>query len=83
MECMEWMQLQKKKQGQTNFFEIHLTLLHVFYVLFHSDAWMGLSETRTKNYSNSIFTIVSLNKNKLNPEFYIIIFYIVSKICII
>ena len=44
----------KKKQGQTNFFEIHLTLLHIFYVLFHSDTWMGLSETRTKNYSNSI-----------------------------
>ena len=51
--CIEWMQLQKKKQGQTNFFEIHLTLLHIFYVLFHSDTWMGLSETRTKNYSNS------------------------------
>ena len=37
----------KKKQGQTNFFEIHLTLLHVFYVLFHSDTWMSLSGTRT------------------------------------
>ena len=47
MGCMEWMQLQKKKQGQTNFFEIHLTLLHVFYVLFHSDTWMGLGGTRT------------------------------------
>ena len=51
--CMEWMQLQKKKQDQTNFFEIHLTLLHVFYVLFHSDTWMGLGGTRTSNYSNS------------------------------
>ncbi|RGE12906.1 hypothetical protein DXC33_01490 [Clostridiaceae bacterium TF01-6] len=50
---MEWMQLQKKKQDQTNFFEIHLTLLHVFYVLFHSDTWMGLGGTRTSNYSNS------------------------------
>ena len=49
MGCMEWMQLQKKKQGQTNFFEIHLTLLHVFYVLFHSDTWMSLSGTRTKS----------------------------------
>ena len=47
MECMEWMQLQKKKQDQTNFFEIHLTLLHVFYVLFHSDTWMSLGGTRT------------------------------------
>ena len=47
MGCMEWMQLQKKKQGQTNFFEIHLTLLHVFYVLFHSDTWMSLGGTRT------------------------------------
>ena len=40
-------QSQKKKQDQTNFFEIHLTLLHVFYVLFHSDTWMSLSGTRT------------------------------------
>ena len=47
MGCMEWMQLQKKKQGQTNFFEIHLTLLHIFYVLFHSDTWMSLGGTRT------------------------------------
>ena len=47
MGCMEWMQLQKKKQDQTNFFEIHLTLLHVFYVLFHSDTWMSLGGTRT------------------------------------
>ena len=47
MGCMEWMQLQKKKQGQTNFFEIHLTLLHIFYVLFHLDTWMGLGGTRT------------------------------------
>ena len=39
--------LQKRKQGQTNFFEIHLTLLHIFYVLFHSDTWMGLGGTRT------------------------------------
>lgn len=39
--------LQKRKQGQTNFFEIHLTLLHVFYVLFHSDTWMSLGGTRT------------------------------------
>ena len=45
--CMEWMHLQKKKQGQTNFFEIHLTLLHIFYVLFHSDTWMSLGGTRT------------------------------------
>ena len=49
MGCMEWMQLQKKKQGQTNFFEIHLTLLHIFYVLFHSDTWMSLGGTRTKS----------------------------------
>ena len=49
MGCMEWMQLQKKKQGQTNFFEIHLTLLHIFSVLFHSDTWMGLGGTRTKS----------------------------------
>ena len=54
MGCMEWMQLQKKKQDQTNFFEIHLTLLHVFYVLFHSDTWMSLGGTRTIYYSNSI-----------------------------
>ena len=47
------MQLQKKKQDQTNFFEIHLTLLHIFYVLFHSDTWMSLGGTRTSNYSNS------------------------------
>ena len=39
----------KKKQDQTNFFEIHLTLLHVFYVLFCSDTWMGLGGTRTKS----------------------------------
>ena len=43
------MQLQKKKQDQTNFFEIHLTLLHVFYVLFCSDTWMGLGGQRTKS----------------------------------
>lgn len=49
MGCMEWMQLQKKKQDQTNFFEIHLTLLHVFYVLFCSDTWMGLGGPRTKS----------------------------------
>ena len=54
MGCMEWMQLQKKKQGQTNFFEIHLTLLHIFCVLFHSDTWMSLGGTRTLDYSNSI-----------------------------
>ena len=53
MGCMEWMQLQKKKQNQTNFFEIHLTLLHVFYVLFHSDTWMSLGGARTVYYSNS------------------------------
>ena len=47
MGCMEWMKLQKKKQGQTNFFEIHLTLLHIFFVLFHSDTWMSLGGTRT------------------------------------
>ena len=46
--CIEWMQLQKKKQDQTNFFEIHLTMLHIFYVLFHLDTWMGLGETRTQ-----------------------------------
>ena len=46
--CMLGQQLQKKKQGQTNFFEILLTLLHIFYVLFHSDTWMSLSGTRTK-----------------------------------
>ena len=39
----------KKKQDQTNFFEIHLTLLHVFYVLFCSDTWMGLGGPRTKS----------------------------------
>ena len=39
----------KKKQGQTNFFEIHLTLLHIFYVLFHLDTWMSLGGTRTKS----------------------------------
>lgn len=44
MGCMEWMQLQKKKQDQTNFFEIHLTLLHIFYVLFHSDTWMHIPQ---------------------------------------
>ena len=54
MGCMEWMQLQKKKQDQTNFFEIHLTLLHIFYVLFHLDTWMSLGGTRTFVYSNSI-----------------------------
>ena len=54
MGCMEWMQLQKKKQDQTNFFEIHLTLLHVFYVLFYSDTWISLGGTRTIAYSNSI-----------------------------
>ena len=56
MGCMEWMQLQKKKQDQTNFFEIHLTLLHIFYVLFHSDTWMSLGGTRTIAYSNSTIT---------------------------
>ena len=56
MGYVEWMQLQKKKQDQTNFFEIHLTLLHVFYVLFHSDTWMSLGETRTIAYSNSTIT---------------------------
>ena len=48
MGCLLWWQRQKKKQGQTNFFEIHLTLLHIFYVLFHSDTWMSLGGTRTK-----------------------------------
>lgn len=47
MGCLWGWQRQKKKQGQTNFFEIHLTLLHIFYVLFHSDTWMSLSGTRT------------------------------------
>ena len=47
MECVLGQQRQKKKQGQTNFFEIHLTLLHIFYVLFHSDTWMSLGGTRT------------------------------------
>ncbi|SCI23730.1 Uncharacterised protein [uncultured Clostridium sp.] len=51
--CIEWMQLQKKKQGQTNFFEIHLTLLHIFYVLFHSDTWMSLGGTRTNGLFSS------------------------------
>ena len=45
MECMEWMQLQKKKQDQTNFFEIHLTLLHVFMII----------ETRLCNGQTVIF----------------------------
>ncbi len=58
MGCMEWMQLQKKKQDQTNFFEIHLTLLHVFYVLFHLDTWMGLSGTRT-------FTLLKLQTDSM------------------
>ena len=47
MGCLWRWQRQKKKQDQTNFFEIHLTLLHVFYVLFHSDTWMSLGGTRT------------------------------------
>ena len=45
--CVLGWQRQKKKQDQTNFFEIHQTLLHVFYVLFHLDTWMSLSGTRT------------------------------------
>ena len=49
MGCLWGWQRQKKKQGQTNFFEIHLTLLHIFYVLFHSDTWMSLGGTRTKS----------------------------------
>ena len=49
MGCLWGWQRQKKKQGQTNFFEIHLTLLHVFYVLFHLDTWMGLGGTRTNS----------------------------------
>ena len=49
MGCVLGQQRQKKKQGQTNFFEIHLTLLHIFYVLFHLDTWMGLGGTRTKS----------------------------------
>lgn len=61
MGCMEWMQLQKKKQDQTNFFEIHLTLLHIFYVLFHSDTWMSLGGTRTIAYSNSANPKIFLN----------------------
>ncbi|MBD9007402.1 MAG: hypothetical protein EGQ98_03380 [Clostridium sp.] len=44
-----WVTEAKKKQDQTNFFEIHLTLLHVFYVLFHLDTWMGLGGSRTKS----------------------------------
>lgn len=64
MGCMEWMQLQKKKQDQTNFFEIHLTLLHVFYVLFHSDTWMSLGETRT----SLLFKLANL---KLIPYFFV------------
>ena len=43
----------KKKQDQTNFFEIHLTLLHIFYVLFYSDTWMGSWWDENTNYSNS------------------------------
>ena len=62
--CMEWMQLQKKKQDQTNFFEIHLTLLHIFYVLFHSDTWMGLGGTRTFVYSNSRQTVCHISENR-------------------
>ena len=54
----------KKKQDQTNFFEIHLTLLHVFYVLFHSDTWMGLGETRTASiqtlYSHLHFVFIQI-----------------------
>lgn len=63
MGCMEWMQLQKKKQDQTNFFEIHLTLLHIFYVLFHSDTWMSLGGTRTIAYSNSRQTVCHISEN--------------------
>ena len=53
-------QRQKKKQGQTNFFEILLTLLHIFYVLFHSDTWMSLGGTRT----NGLF---KLNRSRRFP----------------
>ena len=34
MGCVLGQQRQKKKQGQTNFFEIHLTLLHIFMFFF-------------------------------------------------
>ena len=54
----------KKKQDQTNFFEIHLTLLHIFYVLFHSDTWMGLGGTRTASiqtlYSHLYFVFIQI-----------------------
>ena len=56
MGCLWGVTEAKKKQDQTNFFEIHLTLLHVFYVLFHSDTWMSLGGTRTIAYSNSTKT---------------------------
>ena len=54
----------KKKQDQTNFFEIHLTLLHVFYVLFHLDTWMGLSGMRT-------FTLLKLDKSLLCSKLFL------------
>ena len=53
MGCMEWMQLQKKKQGQTNFFEIHLTLLHIFMFFFTRTlgwVWVGREQLLFKLY---------------------------------
>ena len=53
MGCMEWMQLQKKKQDQMNFFEIHLTLLHIFMFFFTRTlgwAWVGREQLLFKLY---------------------------------
>lgn len=58
-------QRQKKKQGQTNFFEILLTLLHIFYVLFHSDTWMSLGGTRTKIIRTQSQPAVSLCSHRV------------------
>ena len=73
--CIEWMQLQKKKQGQTNFFEIHLTLLHIFYVLFHSDTWMSLGGTRTNGLfklgvSLVVINCICLSFMQIHTDFY-------------
>ena len=65
----------KKKQDQTNFFEIHLTLLHVFYVLFHSDTWMSLSGTRT-------YTIQTRKQNLVTILFSIGIMVLFGFICV-
>ena len=55
MGCMEWMQLQKKKQDQTNFFEIHLTLLHIFLFFFTRTlgwVWVGREHLLFKLYKD-------------------------------